>query len=304
MMNLNLKDVLECKRIMTYGNVFIEYTTGLDVVYVNPQDILYVIQNVHSEFGYVQTMEDLVYLLDKYGCLSKAMTAYDHVIIANYLYENHINIDMVIKLADKVKCNKFKQFLVEAKNIINNYGVYVPEPKMKHYDKRANNEKNLAATFDLSALSDGAYRLGVYEDSLYLDVANAISNIVFNNDLESIRFNLGMMYEDYLSDFITDFEYDMLAYCSKVASYILKYSDVGVYGIEILTRGALDVALRDFNKSEYKRSVTTNNNVVESIFDRAMYNINKNELEYDENDVMYKTKHMSDKEIEDFKKYL
>ena len=304
MMNLNLKDVLECKRIMNYGNVFIEYTTGLDAVYVNPQDVLYVMQNVHKEFGYVQTLEDLVYLLDKHGCLSKAMTAYDHVIIANYLYENHINIDMVIKLADKVKCNKFKQFLVEAKNIIKNYGVYVPEPKMKHYDKRANNEKNLATTFDLSALSDGAYRLGVYEDSLYLDVANAISHIVFNNDLESIRFNLGMMYEDYLSDFITDFEYDMLAYCSKVASYILKYSDVGVYGIEVLTRGALDVALRDFNKTDYKRSVTSNNSVVESIFDRAMYNVNKNDLEYDENDVMYKTKHMSDKEIEDFKKYL
>ena len=303
MMNLNLKDVLECKRIMTYGNVFIEYTTGLDAVYINPQDVLYVMQNVHNEFGYVQTLEDLVYLLDKHGCLSKAMSAYDHVIIADYLFDNNMNIDMVIKLADKVKCNKFKQFLVEAKDIINKYGVYVPEPKMKHYDRRTNNEKNLAATFDLDALADGAYRLGVYEDNLYLDVVNAITNIVFHNDIESIRFNLGMMYEDYLSDFITDYEYDMVAYCARVASYLLKYSDVGAYGIEILTRGALDVALRDFDKNKFKSKERTSS-VVENIFDRAMYNVNKNELEYDEEAVMYKKKHMTDKEIEDFKKYL
>ena len=73
---------------------------------------------------------------------------------------------------------------------------------MKHYDRRKNNEKNLAETFDLKALSEGAYRLNVYEDNLYVDIVNTISNIVFNNDIESIRFNLNMLYDDYLSDYI------------------------------------------------------------------------------------------------------
>ena len=182
MNNVNLKDILECKRIMNYGNVVIEYTTGLDAVYVNANDILFVMQNIHNEFGYVQSLEDLVYVLDKNNCLSKAMSAYDHITIADYLFNNHI-IDMIIKLADKVKCNKFKQFLVEAKDIINKYGVYVPEPKMKHYDRRSNNEKNLAITFDLNVLPEAAYKLGMYEDNLYVEIANMISLIVFNNDI-------------------------------------------------------------------------------------------------------------------------
>lgn len=303
MMNVNLKDILECKRVMNYGNVVIEYTTGLDAVYLNPYDILYVMTNVHNEFGYVQTLEDLVYLLDKNNCLSKSLSVFEHVTIADYIHEHNINIDMVIKLADKVKCNKFKQFLVEAKDIINKYGIYVPEPKMKHYDRRTNNERNLAVTFDLNAVTEAAYRLGMYEDNLYLDVVNVISNIVFNNDIESVRFNLNMLYEDYLSDYITDYEYDMIAYCSRVASYIMKYSDIGVLGIEVFTRGALDVALRDFDKNKYKDKRRTDS-VVDNIFDRAMYNNNNNELEYNENDKMYKKKHLTDKEIEDFKKYL
>ena len=303
MNNVNLKDVLECKRIMTYGNVVIEYTTDLNSVYVNANDILFVMQNVHNEFGYVQTLEDLVYVLDKNHCLSKAMTYYDQVTIADYLYENHINIDMIIKVSEKVKCNKFKQFLVEAKDIINKYGVYVPEPKMKHYERRNNNERNLAVTFDLNALPEAAYKLGMYEDNLYVEIANMISSIVFNNDIESVRYNLNMLYEDYLSDYITDYEYDMIAYCCRVVSYLMKYSDIGIYGMEVFTRGALDVALRDFDKNKYKNKERTDS-VVENIFDRATYRNNDNELEYNENEVMYKKKHLTDKEIEDFKKYL
>jgi hypothetical protein len=301
MNNVNLKDILECKRIMNYGNVVIEYTTGLDAVYVNANDILFVMQNIHNEFGYVQSLEDLVYVLDKNNCLSKSMSAYDHITIADYLFNNHINIDMIIKLADKVKCNKFKQFLVEAKDIINKYGVYVPEPKMKHYDRRSNNEKNLAITFDLNVLPEAAYKLGMYEDNLYVEIANMISLIVFNNDIENIRYNLNMLYDDYLSDYITDYEYDMMAYCCRVVTYLMKYSDIGIYGMEVFTRGALDVALRDFDRNKYKDKRRTES-IVENIFERELYG--ENELEYNENEVMYKKKHLTDKEIEDFKKYL
>lgn len=303
MMNVNLKEILECKRVMNYGDVVIEYTTGLDVVYVNPQDIVFVMQNVHNEFGYVQSIDDLAYLLIKHNCLSKAMMTYDQVVIADYIYANDINIEMIIKLADKVKCNKFKQFLVEAKDIINKYGIYVPEPKMKHYDKRTNNERNLASTFDLNALSEGAYRLNVYEDNLYVDIVNAVTNVVFNNDIESLRYNLNMLYEDYLSDYITDYEYDMVAYCCRVASYILKYSNIGVYGIEIFMRGALEVALTDFDKNKFKDKKRTDS-IVENIFDKALYNERQNELEYNEGEKMYKKRHLTDDEINEFKRYM
>ena len=303
MMNVNLKDVLECKRMMNYGDIVIEYTTDLDAVYVNANDILFVMQNSHNEFGYVQSLEDLVYLLEKHGCLSRSLSAYDHVTIADYLYNNHMNIDMVIKLADKCKANKFKQFLVEAKDTINKYGLYVPDPKMKHYDRRRNNEKNLAETFDINELTNAAYKMDMYEDNLYVEIANIVSLIVFNNDIETIRYNLNMLYDDYLSDYISDYEYDMVAYCCKVISYLLRYSDIGLYGIEILTRVAFDVALREFDKRKYDNKKKTDS-VVESIFDRAMYNNSDNELEYNENDVMYKKEKISDKDLDDFKRYM
>ena len=298
---LRLNDVLDCKRVMGYKGAVIEYTTGLNEVYLNPQDVLYVLQNVHNgEFGYLQTMEDLVYLLEKHNCLSKSLLAYDHVIIADYLYEKNMNIDILIKLCEKVNSNKFKQFLTEAKDIINKYGLYVPEPKMKHYDRRKNNEKNLAETFDLKALSEGAYRLNVYEDNLYVDIVNTISNIVFNNDIESIRFNLNMLYDDYLSDYITDYEYDMVAYCSRVISYMLRYSDIGVYGMEVFARGALEVALKDFDKNKYKNKERSNS-LIENIFNAK--NNNYNDLEYNEERMVPK-KQISDDDVEDFKRYL
>jgi hypothetical protein len=302
MMNVNLKDVLECKRIMNYGDIVIEYTTGIDAVYVNANDILFVMQNAHSEFGYVQTLEDLVYLLEKNHCLSKSLSAFDHVEIADYLYENHINIDSIIKLADKCKANKFKQFLTEAKDIINKYGLYVPNPKMKHYDRRRNNERNLAETFDLNVLGPAASRLGMYEDDLYVGLANIVSLIVFHNDIESVRYNLNMLYEDYLSDYISDFEYDMIAYCCKIISYLLKYSDVGLYGVEVLTKMALDVAMRDFDRNKYDEKKRATTNLVDSIFDKALYG--NNELEYNEHEVMYKKEKVSDKDVEDFRRYM
>ena len=302
MMNVNLKDVLECKRIMNYGDIVIEYTTGIDAVYVNANDILFVMQNAHSEFGYVQTLEDLVYLLEKNHCLSKSLSAFDHVEIADYLYDNHINIDSIIKLADKCKANKFKQFLTEAKDIINKYGLYVPNPKMKHYDRRRNNERNLAETFDLNVLGPAASRLGMYEDNLYVELANVVSLIVFHNDIESVRYNLNMLYEDYLSDYISDFEYDMIAYCCKIISYLLKYSDVGLYGVEVLTKMALDVAMRDFDRNKYDEKKRATTNLVDSIFDKALYG--NNELEYNEHEVMYKKEKVSDKDVEDFRRYM
>ena len=60
---LKLEELLTCRRIMNYEGCNIEYTTGLNEVYVNPSDCLYVIQNMFSNnFGYVNDLRDLVYL--------------------------------------------------------------------------------------------------------------------------------------------------------------------------------------------------------------------------------------------------
>ena len=299
MVNLNLNDVLTCRRMMDYQGICIEYTTGLEEVFINPQDCFNVmVQSKDDNFGYLQSLDDVVFLLKKHHCLSKSLMYYDDVVIADYLYSNNINIDLMIKLCDKMKCNKFKTFLVNAKETILKYGLYVPEPKMKHYDKRTNSEKNLAHTLDLNALDEGAYRMNQYTENVYLDLSNAICNVVFGRDLESMRYQFNMLYDDYLSDYITDYEYDMIAYCCKVASYLLKYSDIGIYGIEVFVKNALDVAIEEFSGSKSKgRTSSGEAEAINDIFDRAMYNV-----EEPQRKLKKKSKYSQD-EIDEFKKY-
>ena len=301
MMNVNLKDVLECKRMMNYGDIVIEYTTDLDAVYVNANDILFVMQNSHNEFGYVQSLEDLVYLLEKHGCLSRSLSAYDHVTIADYLYNNHMNIDMVIKLADKCKANKFKQFLVEAKDTINKYGLYVPDPKMKHYNRRNNNERNLSDTVDLQAVADGAYKLGLYTDNAYIAIADTVTSIVFNMDLETLRCSLNMLYDDFVSDYISDYDFDMVAYCCKVMSYLLKYSDLGLEGLEVFTKAALEIAASEYDGSKYQTNFNgSTGDMIGELFDT----FTTNDLEYNSKQKIYKKPQVSKSEVDDLKKYL
>lgn len=302
---LKLEELLTCRRIMNYEGCNIEYTTGLNEVYVNPSDCLYVIQNMFSNnFGYVNDLRDLVYLLTKHKCLSKVIASFDTETLEDYLWFNYINIDIIINLCDKVKCNKFKDFLTNARKVILEFGLYVPEPKMRHYDKNRNTDKNLAETLDLHALSDYAYRTNSYEDNVYIGLANAISRIVFNRDLESIRIYYDMLYEDYVSDYITDYEYDMIAYCCKIATYLLKYSDISIEGMEIFIKLALDNAMEEFdNKSYRNRSNFGESQAINNIFDKAMNNVDYNEYEEPQRR-LEKRKQLSDEEIEEFKRYL
>ena len=300
MNNLNLNDVLTCRRVMDYNGMLIEYTTGLDEVYVSANDCLNVMINSRADnFGYIQTIDDMAFMLKKHKCLSKVMLNLDDVTIADYLFNNKMNIDLMIKLCEKMKCNKFKTFLTEAKNTILKYSLYVPEPKMKHYDKRTNSEKNLADTLDMNALDEGAYRMNQYTENVYIDLASSICNVVFGRDLESLRYQFNMLFDDYLSDYITDYEYDMVAYCCKVASYLLKYSDIGIFGIEVFMKLALDVALEDFSGPNKRSSMSFNeSDAIENIFDKAINNIG----EEPPRKLKKKSKFTQD-EIDEFKKY-
>lgn len=299
MNNLNLNDVLTCRRVMVYEGSWIEYTTNLSEVYVNPYDCFKLMVNI-NHFGYLQNLDDLAFLLKKHNLLSKSISMYDNDTIAAYLCDNGINIDLIIKLCNKLKSDKLESFLVNAKEVILKYGLYVPEPKMKHYDKRKNNEKNLAETLDMNALDDGAYRMNQYTENVYLDLATSVCHVVFGRDLETLRYEFNMLYEDYLSDYITDYEYDMVAYCCKVASYLLKYSDIGIYGIEVFMKTALEVALEEFSgyNSNSNRSSFGEAEAINNIFDKATYNINEQPRK------LKKKPHLTQDEIDEFRKYL
>lgn len=307
---LNLTDVLKCKRVLNYHGMDLEYTTGLgNEVYLNPQHCLNIIHSLYNKhFGYVQDMEDFVYLLKKFNCLNKCVASYDNVIIADYLYYNNISLEIMLKLTGKAKCEKFNKFLKEARDIICKYGVYLPDPAMKHEDKRKNTDRNLSRSMDLSSISEGAYKLGMFEDQLYLEVADIISDIVFGVDMETIRLNYGLYYEDYLSDSITDYEYDMITYCCKVASYLLKYSDMSLYGLNIFIRDALNEALKDYTEPVNKSVINKAVNESQVISDIFKSNADSSDLEPISDNIygrrLKKKTYLSKDEINEFKKYL
>ena len=297
---LNLNDVLNCRRVMVYRNQEIEYTTGLcNEVYLNTEQCLNLVQGLNINVNY---MEDFLYMLRKHNCIGKSVSMFDDNVLINYLYDNNINIDSMILLTEKVKSSKvhdLNKFLKEAKETINKYGIYVPEPKMKHWERRKNTEKNLAMNLDMNALSDAAYRSNVYDDNFYLELADSIHNIVFKCSLESNRIYFNMMYEDYVSDYITDEEYDMIAYCCEVANYLMKYSDIGVYGLEVFMENALNVAME--GKHPVARNVgRSESNVMQELFDKADYNLRNNEDDYK----VRRRTNISDEEVEEFRKYI
>jgi hypothetical protein len=301
MLYYNLNDVLSCKRVMDYKGISIEYTTDLDGVKVDPYAILAIMQNVHREFGHLKSIDDLAYVLTKHGCLPRSLSVYDNTIIADYIHEHKISIDVFIRLCDKFKSNTFKGFLMGAKDVINKYGIYVPDPKMKHYNRRNNNERNLADTLDLQAVADGAYKLGLYTDNAYIAIADTITSIVFNMDLETLRCSLNMLYDDFVSDCISDYDFDMVAYCCKVMSYLLKYSDLGLEGLEVFTKAALEIAASEYDGSKYQTNFNgSTGDMIGELFDT----FTTNDLEYNSKQKIYKKPQVSKSEVDDLKKYL
>lgn len=305
---LNLSDVITCKRVMEYKGVELEYTTGLSgEVYLNAQHCLCLVQS-DNQFGYIRDMEDLAYILKKFDCLAKSISRYDNQIIADYLFYGNIEINTMIKLSGKVKCDKLNKFLKEAKETIGKLGFYVPDPEMKHEDKRKNQDRNLSSRLDLASLAEAAYRQGVFEENLYLDIANMISNIVFEADIETVRLNYGLYYDDFLSDSITDYEYDMIAYCCKVVSYLLRYSDIGLYGLDVFVSGALQAAMESYSKpaNRGKKIPKNENDTIASIFDKASYNMQYGDIGENshEGKKLRKKTHLSQEEIDEFKRYM
>ena len=297
---LNLVDVLTCKRMMVYDGSALEYTTGLSgEVYLNTQDILHVLQRETSTIEY---MDDLLYVLRKYDCITKAMAQYEDIVLVNYLYDNNINMDSIVRLTEKLKLHKLNKFLNEAQVNINRFGFYNPFTKFDHYDRRRNQEKNLADTLDMDAIREGAMNLGMYEDQLYVDVAEMISTVVFGENLGDLRARFYMYYEDRLSDYITDFEFDMVAYCCKLVSYMLRYWNVGLYGMEVFIRGALNEAVNSSNVKDRNRTTPMNeSNTIQDIFNKATYG----NVDYEEDTPSLKKRvHLSDDEINEFKKYM
>lgn len=298
-MNLNLNDVLDCRRVLEHKGCIIEYTTGLNNVYLNVQDVLYTMHNAHMNvFRYCSTMEDLVHLMRRHKVISKSLLSLDESVLSNYLFYNPVDIDIFINLCDKAGSKEFSSFLRSAKETILKYGLYVPKPQMEVYDKRNNQDRNISSVLQMRAISKGAERMNVYEDQLYLDIANIVSNIVFNCDIESLRYRYNLLYEDYVSDFISDYEYDLVAYCCKVINYLLEYSDIGLYGIEFFTREALNVAMTEFSgdKSRSKGRTRGEKDTLDKIFN--------NDLNDESNKSMKIRKKVTDKEADEFRRYM
>jgi hypothetical protein len=78
------------------------------------------------------------------------------------------------------------------------------------------------------------------------------------------------------------------------------YSDVGVYGVEVFTTNALNMALQDVETGKIKYSAPKNTSIISEIFDNATHN---DELEYTE-ERMRPRQEVSQKDVDDYKRYM
>lgn len=302
MNNIGLADVLNCIRVMNYNGNNIQYITGISSgdVQLSALDCFEVLKNDTRSIGYVVDLTDFVTMMTKSNTISKSiLMSFNDVEIADYLSDTYIPINTVIGICDQYKADMFRNFLRKAKTTISDIGLYLENSSFINAQKRSCTDKNLADSLDLKALSDYAYKNNMDDNFTYLEICNMVSDIVFSDNLENVRINLNLYFDDYLCNFITQEEYNEIHFCCKVISYLMNYSDISLNGIEIFTRIALNSVITKSNKTQsqtgLKRRETNGYN-----------SLNDSVEEYnDDESVYYKplTKRAeSNKELNDFKR--
>lgn len=251
---IDLKSVLECVRGMNYRGINIRYITGVcNEVRLSMDDCIEVLRrNESGRVGYVNDSYDMLNILGDSGAISKAVyeTFQEHKIVYE-LEDHYINIDSMLKVCDSYKLNEFKKFLVDAKKQINEFGSYIDYTVFMSLDKRKCNDRNLSNTLQLDVIGRYADLNGMASEDVYVEICDIVASIVFGTTMEEIRSRYGLYFEDYLCDSITQFEFDKITFLCSVISYLLKYSDLSLRGVEILADMASRAFITNYKPKEY-----------------------------------------------------
>ena len=305
-----LEDVLGCERVMNYRGMNIRYTSGITAedTKVSAYDAFYALKAYGtSKVGYVEDIMDLVTMCEKAGVISKAIKlSFEEVKIYDYLMDAYISIDSVIAIAKQYKIDNFEKFLVKAKKQIAELGCFVDDINFNVNDKKKNNDQNASSALDLQAVEAYANLNGMSFEDAYIGACDVINNIVLGDNTENMRLKLNMFTDGFISEYITQREYDEVVLLSKVMSYLMWYSDISFEGMGIFCH----MVLKGMSDS-YRGGYTDRTRHYS--YDEPMPVIRKNqEIDYndkyseydDEDPFTMPIKKKKDTDVENFKKFM
>lgn len=307
-----LEDVLGCVRVMSYRGMNINYTSGITVedTKLSAYDVFCALKATGTnKLGYTEDIMDLISMCEKAGVISKAITlSFEEVKLYDYLMDAYIPIDSVIKIAREYKIEKFEKFLVKAKKQIGEIGCFVDDISFNVNNKKKNNDQNASSALDLQAVDAYAKLNGISFEDAYIGACDVINNIVLGDTTENMRMKLNMFSDGFISEYISQREYDEVVLLSKVMTYLMWYSDISFEGMGIFCH----MVLKGMSDS-YKGSFTERTNHY-SYNDDPMPVVRrrKPEIDYDkysdyvvdDDPFTMPIKKKKDREVENFKKFM
>lgn len=260
---ITVKDVVDCVRVANYKGNGVRYKSGLTKgeVYMSSIDCFSLFKNKFMrQIGQMRDMYDLVTMMKDADLLSPAIeqTFSDESIYYGFS-EIYVPISAIKKICIKYGIKDLISWLDKVVAEVNEIGIFTNGVKFTTNDKRVCNELNLSDALDKDALCEYARLNDIYEETCYIEIANAISNIVFGDDLHNVRTHYNLYDNDYLCDYITQEEYDEIVFLCKIMSYMLKHCAISIEGMTLFCKLAISSIDRNkyikntFDYTDFKR---------------------------------------------------
>lgn len=306
---IRLEDVLGCVRVMNYRGINIRYTSGITAedTKLSAYDAFYALKAMGtSKIGYIEDVMDLVTMCEKAGVISKAITlSFEEVKIYDYLMDAYISIDSVIAIAKQYRIEKFEKFLVKAKKQIAELGCFVDDIIFNVNDKKRNNDQNASSSLDLQAVESYANLNGMAFEDAYIGACDVINNIVLGDTTENMRLKLNMFTDGFISEYISQREYDEVVLLSKVMSYLMWYSDISFEGMGIFCHMVLKGMSTSYKGSSNERTGYFGYDEPMPVVRRKKPEIDYDKYsEYEDDPFTMPIKKKKDNEVENFKKFM
>lgn len=303
-----LNDVLNCERVMSYRGINIRYTSGItpEDTKLSAYDVFYAVKSIGpAKLGYVEDIMDLVNMLEKSGAISKAIAlSFEEMKIYDYLTEAYIPIDSVLKITSHYQIESLGKFLADAKKQIGELGCYVQDLVFNVNNKAMNNDQNASSALNLQSVQYYADLNELSFEEAYIEACDVINNIVFGASTENVRMNLNMFSDGFISEHISQREYDEVVLLSKTISYLMQYSNISFEGMGIFCHMVLKGMGGKYKGSNTER---TGHYAYES---QPMPVRKKQEIdyedynEYDDDPFNIPIKKKKDNDVENFKKFM
>lgn len=241
--NMDSVDLMDIVKNMDYKGNDIHYYTGIckNEVFISLADVLDIIShNKRTE------LLDTEKVLIKAGVIPEYIKNMRPYFIESYINNQCVIYTAVIKVCEYYGEKDLQIFINNAVKMINEIGFYVEGLRYNYTNRKKNREPNVS---DLLRMSDiekyynnsKILNWGYRVENIYQDVVDMISNLVFDTDIANLRYDRNINYDEKVSDFVTDREFNQLSIVSKIFSYMLSCNyDLSLEYIEFLASKVLE----------------------------------------------------------------